>query len=376
MDEQFSGCGICSCFAACNFDATVAFVFGSGFKLVQADLKIGSINTFGCLEQSKCKPCASCRISELTILSIRCLSYIFDRNFLLIKLPALKKITLLLACFAFIFAALLLTSCSLEKRHYRKGYFVQQASGALKKHEQAAQPTIFLQHVALPDIAAATAHEDTSWTSNSVAAIEKNTADSSLIIRQTYLASGALKKLGGNILPAEQPKKIGSQPNLEDEPVEKKGEQKSGKGLIIAGIILMVLSLGVLVPILLLGLILFIVGVQKWIKIRREKGQLINTKPLWIAALIFVGLFLVSAVLAFTWEVLLVGVALSLPIALILIIVASRIDKRNRKVYQSQSGSPPPQERFRKLKKALKWVAISLSAILLAAIIGAIIDYG
>jgi hypothetical protein len=253
---------------------------------------------------------------------------------------------------------------------------VQRASGALKKHEQAAQPTIFLQHVAFPDIAAATAHEDTSWTSNSVAAIEKNTADSSLIIRQTYLASGALKKLGGNILPAEQPKKIGSQPNLEDEPVEKKGEQKSGKGLIIAGIILMVLSLGVLVPILLLGLILFIVGVQKWIKIRREKGQLINTKPLWIAALIFVGLFLVSVVLAFTWEVLLVGVALSLPIALILIIVASRIDKGNRKAQQSQSNSQPPKERFRKLKKALKWVAISLTAILLAAIIGAIIEYG
>jgi hypothetical protein len=289
----------------------------------------------------------------------------------------MKKITLVLACFVFIFAALLLTSCSLEKRHYRKGYFVQRASGALKKHEQAAQPTIFLQHVAFPDIAAATAHEDTSWTSNSVAAIEKNTADSSLIIRQTYLASGALKKLGGNILPAEQPKKIGSQPNLEDEPVEKKGEQKSGKGLIIAGIILMVLSLGVLVPILLLGLILFVVGVQKWIKIRREKGQLINTKPLWITALIFLGIFVVFIVLAASvWETLVIGSLISLPIALIFTIVASRIDRRNRKAYQSQSGSPPPKERFRKLKKALKWVAISLSAILLAAIIGAIIEYG
>jgi hypothetical protein len=139
----------------------------------------------------------------------------------------------------------------------------------------------------------------------------------------------------------------------------------------------MVLSLGVLVPILLLGLILFVVGVQKWIKIRREKGQLINTKPLWITALIFLGIFVVFIVLAASvWETLVIGSLISLPIALIFTIVASRIDRRNRKAYQSQSGSPPPKERFRKLKKALKWVAISLSAILLAAIIGAIIEYG
>jgi hypothetical protein len=161
-----------------------------------------------------------------------------------------------------------------------------------------------------------------------------------------------------------------SQPNLDDEPGEKKTKQKSGKRLIIAGIILMVLSLGILFPLNLLGLILFIVGVQKWITIRRDKGLLINTKPLWIATLIFVGLFLVSVVLAFTWEVLLVGVALSLPIASILTIVASRIDRGNRKAQQSQSNSQPPKERFRKLKKVLKWVTISLTAILLVLIIG------
>jgi hypothetical protein len=40
MDKQFSSCGNCSCFAACNFAAAVAFVFGSGFKLVQADYTV------------------------------------------------------------------------------------------------------------------------------------------------------------------------------------------------------------------------------------------------------------------------------------------------------------------------------------------------
>jgi hypothetical protein len=52
----------------------------------------------------------------------------------------MKKPTLLLAGFVFIFAALLLTSCSLEKRHYRKGYFVQQASGKFQQHGPAIQP--------------------------------------------------------------------------------------------------------------------------------------------------------------------------------------------------------------------------------------------
>jgi hypothetical protein len=52
----------------------------------------------------------------------------------------MKKPTLLLTCFAFIFAALLLPSCSLEKRHYRKGYFVQRASGKFQQHGPAIQP--------------------------------------------------------------------------------------------------------------------------------------------------------------------------------------------------------------------------------------------
>jgi ABC-type Fe3+ transport system permease subunit len=69
-------------------------------------------------------------------------------------------------------------------------------------------------------------------------------------------------------------------------------------------------------------------------------------------------------------ELLIFGGLISLPIALILTIVASRIDRGNRKAQQNQSNSQPPKERFRKLKKVLKWVAIGLTAMLLALIIG------
>jgi K+ transporter len=127
----------------------------------------------------------------------------------------------------------------------------------------------------------------------------------------------------------------------------------------------------VVLPLLVLGLLSFIEGMLIRIKVRREKGRLINTKPLWISALILLGISLVFIVLAASnVELLIFGGLISLPIALILTIVASRIDRGNRKAQQNQSNSQPPKERFRKLKKVLKWVAIGLTAMLLALIIG------
>jgi hypothetical protein len=282
----------------------------------------------------------------------------------------MKKKNLLFAYFVFMTAVLMLTSCTLEKRHYRNGYYVQRVSVNINNHESSPRTATFPAKLALTDSSESVTYEDAHLTDASVRTVEKSTTDSSVTTSQRHTSPCESRHVSEKNITRVQLARPYSQPNLDDEPGEKKTKQKSGKRLIIAGIILMVLSLGILFPLNLLGLILFIVGVQKWITIRRDKGLLINTKPLWIATLIFVGLFLVSVVLAFTWEVLLVGVALSLPIASILTIVASRIDRGNRKAQQSQSNSQPPKERFRKLKKVLKWVTISLTAILLVLIIG------
>ncbi len=346
----------------------------------------------------------------------------------------MKKINTLFAGLTFIFVTLMLTSCTLEKRHYCNGYYVQRNSGTFRQHEHAMQTARVPSNVTLIDTAETAKFKNASENDGCIPTLEKITKDSSAVKSQRHSIANELNNSDGDILTSAQPEKNGSQPNLDDEPVEKKpkqrtgnlfiiagavlliavvflfnvvllglgiifliiglvlsirqrkrtitepnlddkpvekkGKQKSGNGFIIAGIILMVLGFVVL-PLLVLGLLSFIEGMLIRIKVRREKGRLINTKPLWISALILLGISLVFIVLAASnVELLIFGGLISLPIALILTIVASRIDRGNRKAQQNQSNSQPPKERFRKLKKVLKWVAIGLTAMLLALIIG------
>ena len=262
----------------------------------------------------------------------------------------------------------------MEKRHYRNGYYVQRASFIVNNHESPQPTTTFPSNFALTDTSESVAYEDAHLTDASVRAVEKSTTDSSVTTSQRHTSPCESRHVSEKNIKPIQLEQPYSQPNLDDEQGEKKTKQKSGKRLILAGIILMVLSLGILFPLLLLGLILFIVGVQKWITIRRDKGLLINTKPLWISVLILMGIFVVFIVLgAYVFESLLIGSLISLPIALILAIIASRIERGNRKALQSQSSNQPPKERFRKLKKFFLWFAIILAAILVALIIGLIL---
>jgi uncharacterized membrane protein (DUF485 family) len=283
-----------------------------------------------------------------------------------------------------IFTAMMFSSCTMEKRHYRNGYYVQRVSVNINNHESSPRTATFPAKLALTDSSESVTYEDAHLTDASVRTVEKSTTDSSVTTSQRHTSPCESRYVSEKNITRVQLARPYSQPNLDDEPGEKKDRMKLATVLIIIGSVLLVGATIWFHPVMLLGPISLIVGCillsrAKKGRVKTEDAKNVsepitykvkNAKPLWIASLIFLGLFLAFVVLAFTWEVLLVGVALSLPIALILAIVASIRERRNRKAYQSQSNSQPPKERFRKLKKVLKWVTISLTAILLVLIIG------
>jgi hypothetical protein len=278
----------------------------------------------------------------------------------------------------------------MEKRHYRNGYYVQRASVTVNNHESPQRTTTFPSNFALTDTSESVAYEDAHLTDASVRAVEKSTTDTSATTSQRHTSPCESRHVSGKNIKPIQLEQLYSQPNLNDEPGEKKDRSKLATVLIVAGVLLIMAAIIGFHPILVaLAPIFLIVGFVLLSRDRKRRAkrdaamkgsdtiayQVKNAKPLWIASLIFLGLFLVCVVLAFTWEVLLVGVALSLPIALILAIVASIRERRNRKAYQSQS-SQPPKERFRKLKKFFLWFAIILAAILVVGMIGFIASSG
>jgi len=277
----------------------------------------------------------------------------------------------------------------MEKRHYRNGYYLQRASVTVNNHESPQRTTTFPSNFALTDTSESVAYEDAHLTRASVRAVEKTTTDSSVTTSQRHTSPCESRNVSEKNIKPIQLEQPYSQPNLDDEPGEKKDRMKLATVLIIIGSVLLVGATIWFHPVMLLGSISLIVGCillsrAKKGRVKTEDAKNVsepitykvkNAKPLWIASLIFLGLFLAFVVLAFTWEVLLVGVALSLPIALILAIVASIRERRNRKAYQSQS-SQPPKERFRKLKKFFLWFAIILAAILVVGMIGFIASSG
>jgi len=301
----------------------------------------------------------------------------------------MAKTNMLRFLFVVMSLTVLFNSCTMEKRHYRNGYYLQRASVTVNNHESPQRTTTFPSNFALTDTSESVAYEDAHLTRASVRAVEKTTTDSSVTTSQRHTSPCESRNVSEKNIKPIQLEQPYSQPNLDDEPGEKKDRMKLATVLIIIGSVLLVGATIWFHPVMLLGSISLIVGCillsrAKKGRVKTEDAKNVsepitykvkNAKPLWIASLIFLGLFLAFVVLAFTWEVLLVGVALSLPIALILAIVASIRERRNRKAYQSQS-SQPPKERFRKLKKFFLWFAIILAAILVVGMIGFIASSG
>jgi hypothetical protein len=127
----------------------------------------------------------------------------------------MKKKNLLFAYFVFMTAVLMLTSCTLEKRHYRNGYYVQRTSGTFRQNEHAMQSARVPSNVALIDTAETATSKDSSVIDFNSEAVEKRDAGSSTIKPQVHASSRELKKTDQKIVSVEQTESNYTRPDSE-----------------------------------------------------------------------------------------------------------------------------------------------------------------
>lgn len=233
------------------------------------------------------------------------------------KNSALFVIFVSLAACAFFF-----TSCTLEKRHYRSGYYVQHSSGAYNRDDSRKKSANAEENIAGFRANENAEHPDNVCVQLKIAQSENKIEDSCGNIHAAEERDKHDNVAYGNSdLQPQQPTPSARQ-FAHDDPNELKPY---------------------------------------------------NTRPLWISALIFMGIFILFIILAAAiWETLIIGSLIALPIALILVIVASVRDRRNREANPEANDKENGKKSVRILKKILKWILIILGALTLIGLIGVI----
>lgn len=225
-----------------------------------------------------------------------------------------------LAACAFFF-----TSCTLEKRHYRSGYYVQHSSGAYNRDDSRKKSANAEENIAGFRANENAEHPDNVCVQLKIVQSENKIEDSCGNIHAAEERDKHDDVAYGNSDHQPRQPTTSARQFAHDDPNELKPD---------------------------------------------------NTGPLWISALIFMGIFILFIILAAAiWETLIIGSLLALPIALILVIVASVRDRRNRKANPEANDKENGKKGVGILKKILKWTLIVLATLTLAAIIGLIVEY-
>lgn len=221
---------------------------------------------------------------------------------------------------ALIVLSLFLTSCAMEKRHYRNGYYMQHSTGLVNRKCVQSNPADPENHIEVMRANENAKHPDNECVQLKIVQSENKIEDSCGNIHAAEERDKHDNVAYGNSdLQPQQPTPSARQ-FAHDDPNELKPY---------------------------------------------------NTRPLWIFALIFMGIFILFIFLAAAiWETLIIGSLIALPIALILVIAASVRDRRNREANPEANDKENGKKSVRILKKILKWILIILGALALIGLIG------
>ena len=275
--------------------------------------------------------------------------------------------TCLLALFAILFS-----SCSIEKRHYRNGYYIQRATGIFNQH---ANP--YMSSHAQKNLTISHDRQNSESTTNVCLVSKTNTlknknGDSS---SAAYSANEVSEQPT-----AAQREKIRStnseinsyQRILNDEPNEKK-KDKSGTKMIFWGLVLLPLW-----PMTIFAIVLLILGTVRRHKIAKKNPksvETVNTKPLWVLSLILFVIAVTSIMLFSTYELFAVIALITLPLALIYVIGASVMDRRNKKLNPEANNKDKNKKALRILKSILLWITVLVTLGIFALLAALLASY-
>ena len=166
-------------------------------------------------------------MNQVEFRTIQGFTFKIDKYSFRVKSITLKIITSLFAVLIFTCTAMMFSSCTMEKRHYRNGYYVQRVSVNINNHESSPRTTTFPSNFALTDTSESIAYEDAHLTGASVRAVEKSTTDSSATTSQKRSSASELYSRDENILPSVQTEQISTLPDSET--ISTVDDDKEGK---------------------------------------------------------------------------------------------------------------------------------------------------
>jgi len=246
-------------------------------------------------------------------------------------------------------------ACSIEKRHYRGGYYVQRAADIFNRDRVQNKTMVHEEY-------GASIHDCPNSESNDVAStytesavhenirLNSSTDDYSATDANEYTPAASEKKMHSTERKLNASKEI-----VSDEPDEKK---KSGTKMIFWGLVLLPLW-----PMTIFAIVLLILGTVRRHKIAKKNPksvETVNTKTLWVLSIIFLGISIASIILVPFYEIFVLGL-IALPLALIYVIEAPIMDRRNKKLNPEENNKDKNKKSLRILKSILLWLIVLLT---------------
>ena len=271
-----------------------------------------------------------------------------------------------LAACAFFF-----TSCTIEKRHYRNGYYIQRATGIFNQH---ANP--YMSSHAQKNLTISHDRQNSESTTNVCLVSKTNTlknknGDSSSAAYSANEVSEQPTAAQREKIRSTNSEIDSSQRILNDEPNEKK-KDKSGTKMIFWGLVLLPLW-----PMTIFAIVLLILGTVRRHKIAKKNPksvETVNTKTLWVLSIIFLGISIASIILVLFYEIFVFGL-IALPLALIYVIEAPIMDRRNKKLNPEENNKDKNKKALRILKSILLWLIVLVTLGIFGIIVALISSY-
>lgn len=220
--------------------------------------------------------------------------------------------TCLLALFAILFS-----SCSMEKRHYRNGYYVQHSTGLVNRKCVQNNPADAENHIEVMHVNVNSERSDSIGVTSKGDRRKNNVTDSAAFARTVNEGSEQKNVVIENKINSENKDQTATIAKGNDEPEEKDNKRKPGKVLTILGAIFIGIGLtGILfTPIfgplgdtlaviaLTLGIVFLLVGIKK----KRASETAVQKKKLKIKSKILIGIGVAAFVVGFAMLLVVIG---------------------------------------------------------------------
>lgn len=218
---------------------------------------------------------------------------------------------------ALIVLSLFLTSCAMEKRHYRNGYYMQHSTGLVNRECVQNNPADAENYIEVMRANINSERADSIGVTSNADYRENNVTDSAAFARTVNEGSEQKNVVIENKICSENKDQTATIAKGNDEPEEKDNKRKPGKVLTILGAIFIGIGLiGILfTPIfgplgdtlaviaLTLGIVFLLVGIKK----KRASETAVQKKKLKIKAKILIGIGVAAFVVGYAMLLVVIG---------------------------------------------------------------------